>query len=235
MRYVIMNMNQRANSVMTSSRKMIGKRRMMKVAGLSVLAAAGIGFSLNVEAADCRTGGGSEGREKPDHVAARGIEGAEEKGAHWKENCPLRGIDDAVGSALDSLDSARAALKDDDAENASEEIDAAIERLEGVKEKVAEHCPAKADARPVNTKCPMMGSDIEPDEVSDDLKLTFQGETVGFCCPPCLGAWENLSDEEKAEKLGKARENPKGRGHGGHESDHDHGDHEPDHGQGSCH
>ncbi len=209
-------MNQHSKSVMTSSRNMI------KFAGFSVLAAVAIGFSVNAEAGECRMGDRSESRDKSVHAAACCAEGAEEKGAHRKKYCLLNGIDDAVKL----LGSAQAAIEDNDLESASEEVDAAIERLKEFKGKAAEHCPVKADNRPVNTKCPMMGSEVDPDKVSEDLKLNFQDETVAFCCSPCVGAWENLSEEEKAEYLAKARENPKG---------HDHGDHESHHGQEACH
>ncbi len=47
MRYGTMNMHQRTNSIVTGSWKMIDKREKLKIAGLSVLVAAGIGFSVN--------------------------------------------------------------------------------------------------------------------------------------------------------------------------------------------
>ncbi len=52
-----------------------------------------------------------------------------------------------------------------------------------------------------NTKCPIMGSVIDPAKVTDDLVTDFDGEKVAFCCAGCPDKWDALSDEEKATKL----------------------------------
>lgn len=59
--------------------------------------------------------------------------------------------------------------------------------------------------KPVNTKCPVMGSDIDPEEVPDNLKRTFKGQTVGFCCAGCPDKWDEFTEEEKKEKLESSR------------------------------
>jgi len=48
----------------------------------------------------------------------------------------------------------------------------------------------------VNTKCPMMGGDVDPAYTTD-----FNGKTVGFCCKGCAGKFNKLSDTAKAELL----------------------------------
>ncbi len=48
----------------------------------------------------------------------------------------------------------------------------------------------------VNTKCPIMGSDVDPAVTTE-----YNGQTVGFCCAGCIGKFNKLSDAEKAEKL----------------------------------
>ncbi len=56
-------------------------------------------------------------------------------------------------------------------------------------------------ARPVNAHCPVMGLELDKDEVPDDLMREHKGQDVGFCCPSCPESWDGLSDEEKDEKL----------------------------------
>ena len=50
--------------------------------------------------------------------------------------------------------------------------------------------------QPVNTKCPIMGGNAK-----DTVTTTWNGKTVGFCCPPCIKKWNDLSEAEKAKKL----------------------------------
>ena len=64
----------------------------------------------------------------------------------------------------------------------------------------------------VNTHCPMMGEEIDP-----EVTAQWQGKTVAFCCAECIPDWNALSDEEKQMKLHAAD----GEDHTGHE----HGDH----------
>ena len=50
--------------------------------------------------------------------------------------------------------------------------------------------------QPVNAKCPIMGGNAK-----DTVTTTWNGKTVGFCCPPCIKKWNDLSEAEKAKKL----------------------------------
>ncbi len=60
---------------------------------------------------------------------------------------------------------------------------------------------ATAALQVVNTKCPIMGGDINTAELTAELVKDWNGQKVGFCCPPCLEEWDELSDEQKAERL----------------------------------
>ena len=56
----------------------------------------------------------------------------------------------------------------------------------------------------VNTQCPMMGSEIDPENVPESLTREFHGRKIGFCCAGCPAGWDTLSDEQKQVKLDKA-------------------------------
>jgi len=54
----------------------------------------------------------------------------------------------------------------------------------------------------VNDHCPIMtANEINPANVPEALIRDFKGKKVAFCCGPCPGKWDNLSDEEKTAKL----------------------------------
>jgi len=53
----------------------------------------------------------------------------------------------------------------------------------------------------VNGKCPLMGNKITQTAMSPDMVREFEGQKVGFCCPPCGPKWDALSDDEKKTKL----------------------------------
>lgn len=53
----------------------------------------------------------------------------------------------------------------------------------------------------VNTVCPIMGNDVDPDAVT----VQFKGQTIGFCCDDCDEKWAKLTDKEKEEKLAEAK------------------------------
>jgi len=56
----------------------------------------------------------------------------------------------------------------------------------------------------VNGKCPMMGDTLNKAAVPEKMVREFNGQKVGFCCPPCMPKWDALSDEDKAAKLAAA-------------------------------
>jgi hypothetical protein len=58
-----------------------------------------------------------------------------------------------------------------------------------------------AAAEIVNTKCPIMGHDIDAADIDPSLLKDWNGKKVAFCCPPCLEEWDELTEAEKAEKI----------------------------------
>lgn len=56
----------------------------------------------------------------------------------------------------------------------------------------------------VNDRCPIMGTELDKDDVPGKLTRTFKGKTVGFCCAGCPAKWDKLSDEQKQKKLDAA-------------------------------
>ncbi len=56
----------------------------------------------------------------------------------------------------------------------------------------------------VNVTCPMMGSPIDPNNVTPELVRMHKGKKVAFCCGGCPAAWDKLSEAQKEAKLQKA-------------------------------
>ncbi len=52
-----------------------------------------------------------------------------------------------------------------------------------------------------NTKCPIMGNPVKAEDTPPELIRDWNGKKVGFCCPPCLEDWAEMTDAERAEKL----------------------------------
>ena len=61
----------------------------------------------------------------------------------------------------------------------------------------------------VNTVCPIMGG-----EAQSDVSVDWNGKKVGFCCPPCIEEWAELTEEQKTSKLASAAAKPHGDDHG---------------------
>jgi|GEM_PF-392448 len=55
----------------------------------------------------------------------------------------------------------------------------------------------------VNSYCPIMGSPVDATDLEPSLVKDWNGKKVGFCCPPCLEEWDELSDTEKADRIAK--------------------------------
>ena len=62
---------------------------------------------------------------------------------------------------------------------------------------------ANAAGTVVNSKCPIMGGEIDQANIKADLVVDFDGKKVGFCCPMCGPKWAKLSDDEKKAALAK--------------------------------
>lgn len=65
----------------------------------------------------------------------------------------------------------------------------------------------------VNQYCPIMGG-----EATTEVMVEWNGKKVGFCCPPCIEEWEELSETEKEQALASAKEK-----HHGDDAGHQHG------------
>jgi hypothetical protein len=59
----------------------------------------------------------------------------------------------------------------------------------------------------VNNKCPIMGTTINPTDVTEDLIREYKGQKVAFCCKMCPAEWDKLSDAEKEAKLAEVKIN----------------------------
>ena len=85
-------------------------------------------------------------------------------------------------------------------------------------EPAANVAPISISTVPVNTFCPIMGGEVQPDGGS----ANWNGTTVAFCCEGCAPKWEKLSEADKSAKLAAANKPEQGAG----EQDHDHSGHD---------
>ncbi len=56
-------------------------------------------------------------------------------------------------------------------------------------------------AAPVNSKCPVSGEALP----ADAKTVSFNGQTVGFCCAGCVGKFEAMGADAKSAALTKAK------------------------------
>lgn len=83
---------------------------------------------------------------------------------------------------------------------------------------------ATAVAKAINENCPIMGGAV----TEEGGTVEWNSQTIGFCCPECIGQFEALSDEEKTTALAKA-DGPHDDAENGDGGKHDdHGDHQDD-------
>jgi hypothetical protein len=103
-----------------------------------------------------------------------------------------------------SIDNAIKALSTNDKKTALAELNKAKAMLAMIETQVAKLTKPKF----ANTRCPIMGSPIDPDKVSDDLTRDFKGQKIAFCCKGCPSQWDSLTDTQKADKLASAQPAP---------------------------
>lgn len=54
----------------------------------------------------------------------------------------------------------------------------------------------------INERCPIMPANkIDAEQVPENLVTEFHGHKVAFCCGGCPQQWQNLTEEQKIEKL----------------------------------
>jgi len=46
------------------------------------------------------------------------------------------------------------------------------------------------DPKPVNTKCPVNGEDVDP-----KITVVYDGKTIGFCCQDCVKSFNKNPDK----------------------------------------
>lgn len=105
----------------------------------------------------------------------------------------------SVTAAIASIDAAMKALESGDHATAAKELANARKLLEAVQKEAA-----TANAAPAgfaNTKCPIMGSRINPAKVTEALTRVYKGKKIAFCCGGCPGQWDKLTDAQKDAKL----------------------------------
>ncbi len=136
--------------------------KVLMIAGLAFLAAAGIGLSRGHGAGQCGIGGGAHGEDNPHPAATCGVGHGDAGTARVEKDCPTAGMDEDLKASIASLSAARDALSVGDTEAASRALEAAAGRLTALRDKVAGHCPMeKAAGRPRGVKCPLTGSEID--------------------------------------------------------------------------
>ncbi len=65
-----------------------------------------------------------------------------------------------------------------------------------------EKSASAADAKIVNTTCPLSGGPAKA-----TITAAYNGKTVGFCCAGCAGKWEAATDTERAAMFSKVATN----------------------------
>lgn len=100
-----------------------------------------------------------------------------------------------------SIDKAIKAIESGDKKTALTEL------LKAQKTLVAIHRTLGKHAQPqfVNNRCPIMGSPINPEKVTNDLIREYKNQKVAFCCAGCPSTWDELTDTEKNAKLVKVQ------------------------------
>ena len=122
-----------------------------------------------------------------------------EKASHCKKmKQHLPAVSQAVDKAIN-------ALKSGDKKTALAQLQKAQKMLAAINKAIAECKKSKF----ANTRCPIMGSAINPDKVTKDLIRDYKGQKIAFCCGGCPSKWDKLTNAEKNAKLVKFTQSPK--------------------------
>ncbi len=109
-----------------------------------------------------------------------------------------------------SIDKAIKAIEAGNNRTALAELHKAQKMLAAINADIANVKPEFA-----NTRCPIMGSSINPDKVAKNLRRDYKGQKVAFCCGGCPATWDKLTNAEKDVKLAKIKPKPM-KSHSGH-------------------
>ena len=105
-----------------------------------------------------------------------------------------------------AIDAAKKAIDAGDKAKALEQL-AKARKLVATSHKAmlaATHKAASATGAIANTRCPIMGSKLDPSKVPANLTRVYEGKKIGFCCGGCPAKWDKLSETQRKEKLMKA-------------------------------
>ncbi|HEG43067.1 MAG TPA: hypothetical protein ENH94_03355 [Phycisphaerales bacterium] len=103
-----------------------------------------------------------------------------------------------------SMDKAIKAIEAGNKKTALAELHKAQKMLAAIKNGIGKLVKPKF----ANVRCPIMGSPIIPDRVTDSLIRDYKGQKIAFCCGGCPGPWDKLTDAEKDAKLAKVKPKP---------------------------
>lgn len=54
----------------------------------------------------------------------------------------------------------------------------------------------EAAPAPINANCPMMQEPVDP-----SVTVTYEGQTIAFCCSDCIPQWNKLTEAERGERV----------------------------------
>jgi hypothetical protein len=118
--------------------------------------------------------------------------------------------------AIQSIGQAVKAIESGDRQTELAELTKAVTMLAAIHEALGKHVKppstpsatgvgaqaSRAQSRDLaNSRCPIMGSAINPDSVAANLTRDYKGQKIGFCCAGCPSAWDKLTDAEKQVKF----------------------------------
>lgn len=126
-----------------------------------------------------------------------------------------------IGAALKHLASVEAAVRNGHKDVALKELGKARHLLMQL------HAKAKSDAahgaiKIANVLCPIMDEKINLAKLTAKLTTTYDGKTIGFCCPRCIPSWNKLSAAKKRAKFQASLALPKIKAHSDEHSGHNH-------------
>ena len=110
-----------------------------------------------------------------------------------------------LGEALKAIDKVVKAVEAGNKAEALAELNKAKQLVAACNKAMLQMCKVKCkgEGKIVNTRCPIMGTKLDPNKVTAKLTRIYEGKKIGFCCAGCPSAWDKLSDQQKREKLGK--------------------------------
>jgi hypothetical protein len=103
--------------------------------------------------------------------------------------------------AIQSIGQAVKAIESGDKQTELAELTKAVNMLATIREALGKHVKPQL----ANSRCPIMGSAINPDSVTANLTRDYKDQKIGFCCGGCPSAWDKLTDAEKQAKLSSVK------------------------------